>query len=302
MPNMSETVLNQKRSGIREIVDLSHDIEGVYHMEIGEPLFNTPDHIIEEGCKALKTGFTKYTPNSGFALLTQGIAERLNNDYNLSLKPENIVVTVGGVQAIASSVRVLTEVGDEVLIPDPGWPNYETIVVTSRAVPVKYTLKKENGYFPAVEDLKKLITPKTKVLIINTPSNPTGTVIPESVMRSIIEFASAYDIFVISDEVYEKIIFDGKHTSALSYDKDGRVIAIYTFSKTYAMTGWRIGYAASTEKIISQMVKMQEAFISCAPGCIAKSGQRCDCRPAGLHRIYDGGLPGEQGNRFFNTG
>ena len=152
-----------------------------------------------------------------------------------------------------------------------------------------------------MEDLEKLITPKTKVLIINSPSNPTGAVIPEGVMRSIIEFASANDIFVISDEVYEKIIFDGEHTSALSYDKGRkRSLPSIRFQKTYAMTGWRIGYAVSTEKIISQMGQDAGGFYILRSGCIAKSGQRCDYGPARLHRIYDGGVPGEPGDRFLH--
>ncbi|MGE5629672.1 MAG: pyridoxal phosphate-dependent aminotransferase [Caulobacteraceae bacterium] len=273
MPNMSQMVINQKRSGIREIVELSLGMDGVYHMEIGEPLFDTPKHIIEAGCNALRSGYTKYTPNAGFPFLTKAISERLNRDYGLALKSGNIVVTAGGVQAIAGAVRVLTEIGDEVLVPDPGWPNYDTIIMASGAVPVKYKLKPENSFYPCFEEMEKLITSRTKVLIVNTPSNPLGVVFPEEVMKRIAEFARSKDLFVISDEVYEKIVFEGKHISALPYDTDGRVVAIYTMSKTYAMTGWRIGYAASTERIISQMTKMQEAYVSCAPSAFQKAAE-----------------------------
>lgn len=309
MPNMSQMVLNQKRSGIREIVELSIGMDGVYHMEIGEPLFDTPKHIIEAGCNALKSGYTKYAPNAGFPFLTKAISERLNRDYGLNLKSGNVVVTAGGVQAIAGAVRVLTEIGDEVLVPDPGWPNYDTIIMASGAVPVKYKLKPENKFYPCFEDLEKLITSKTKVIIVNTPSNPLGVVFPEEVMKSIVEFARSKDLFIISDEVYEKIVFEGKHISALSYDTDGRVAAIYTMSKTYAMTGWRIGYAVSAEGIISQMVKMQEAYVSCAPSAFQKAAEAALIGPQDcieyMKKAYDknrktaGAILSEYGIDFF---
>lgn len=273
MPKMAQMVVNQKRSGIREIVELSQGIEGVYHMEIGEPLFQTPMNIIEAGCKALKEGYTKYTPNAGFMPLRKAISDRLNNDYKLALKPENTVVTTGGVQAIANAVRVLTEIGDEVLLPDPGWPNYENIIMSTGAVPVRYTLTPENGFLPSFEELKKLITPKTKVLIVNTPSNPLGVIFPEKIMKEIVSFVKENDLFLISDEVYEKIVFKGKHVSALNYDTDGRVVAIYTMSKSYAMTGWRVGYAVASENIIAQMTKMQEAYVSCTPSVSQKAAE-----------------------------
>ena len=273
MPKMAQMVVNQKRSGIREIVELSQGMEGVYHMEIGEPLFQTPMNIIEAGYRALKEGYTKYTPNAGFMSLRKAISDRLNNDYGLSLKPENTVVTAGGIQAIANAIRVLTEIGDEVLIPDPGWPNYENVIMSAGAVSVRYTLTPENGFLPFFEELKKLITGRTKVLIANTPSNPLGVVFPEKTMKELVSFAKEKDLFLISDEVYEKIVFQGKHVSALNYDIDGRVVTIYTMSKSYAMTGWRIGYAVASENIIAQMTKMQEAYVSCTPSVSQKAAE-----------------------------
>lgn len=273
MLNLSEIVLKQKRSGIREIVDLSQGIEGVFHMEIGEPLFQTPEHIINAGCAALKNGFTKYTPNAGFLSLRKAAAERLNRDYDLCLEPENIVVTTGGVEAIASTVRVMTNIGDEVLIPDPGWPNYQLIIASAGAVPVQYTLKQENGYLPDIADIEARLTDKSKVLVINTPSNPLGVVFPDKKIKELVDFAKKHNLFIISDEVYEKIVYDGKHATALKYNDDERIVAIYTMSKSYAMTGWRVGYAVAAKSIATQLIKMQEAYVSCTPSVSQKAAE-----------------------------
>ncbi|MGI9950748.1 aminotransferase class I/II-fold pyridoxal phosphate-dependent enzyme [Moorellaceae bacterium AZ2] len=242
-------------------------------MEIGEPLFSTPPHIIEAAHEAARAGFTKYTANAGNQSLREKIANRLNADYALSLKPENIVVTVGGVGAISSSVRVLTDLGDEVLLPDPGWPNYEMIVACAGAVPKRYKLYKEKGFLPDISDLEKLLTRRTKVLIINSPSNPLGVVFPADLMKDLVNFAKKRDLFIISDEVYEKIIFEGRHASALSFDTDGRVIAAFSFSKTYAMTGWRVGYAVANESVAQHIAKLQEAYVSCTSSVSQKAAE-----------------------------
>lgn len=273
MPELSRLTVGLKRSGIREIMDLAIEMKDVIRLEVGEPLFSTPPHIIEAAYEAAKAGFTRYTANAGLLSLRQAIAERLNNDYGLELTFRNVVVTVGGVGALSGAIRALTDLGDEVLIPDPGWPNYETITTCAGARPRYYQLDPEKGFLPSIANLESVATPKTKVLILNSPSNPLGVVFPEEVIRDIVEFARQRDLFVISDEVYDKMIFDGKHTSALSIDTDGRVIGVFSFSKSYAMTGWRVGYIAAAEHIATQIAKIQEAYVSCASGVSQKAAE-----------------------------
>ncbi|SMB95289.1 aspartate aminotransferase [Thermanaeromonas toyohensis ToBE] len=273
MRELSKLVTGLRRSGIREIGDLAASMQDVIHLEIGEPLFSTPPHIIEAASEAARVGFTKYTPNAGLMSVRKVIAQRLNEDYHLKLTPENIVVTVGGIGAISSAVRALIDLGDEVLIPDPGWPNYEMTVKCAGAVPRRYQLDQLKGFVPSIEDLEKVVTPKTKVLIINSPSNPLGTVFPEAVMRDLVAFARRHDLYIISDEVYEKIIFEGTHASALSFDTDGRVVAVFSFSKTYAMTGWRIGYAVAAEPVAKEIAKLQEVYVSSAASVSQKAAE-----------------------------
>jgi len=273
MPDLSQLASGLKRSGIRVIMDLAMGMTDIVRLEVGEPLFSTPEHIVQAGCTALQEGFTKYTPNAGILSLREVIARRLNLDYGLNLSADNIVITVGGVGAVSSAVRALTDIGDEVLISDPCWPNYEMIIACAGGVPKRYQLDPEQGFLPTLANIEKVLTPKSKVLIINTPSNPLGIVYPEKVMRELVEFARQHDLFIISDEVYEKIIFEGQHTSALSFDRDGRVVGVFSFSKTYAMTGWRVGYAVAAAPVADLITKLQEAYVSCTPGVAQKAAE-----------------------------
>jgi len=273
MPSVSKMIKGLKRSGIRELMELSAEMDQVIHLEVGEPLFDTPAGIIEEAFRKAREGFTKYTPNRGFTSLRASCAERLNKDYGLQLSYENIIITVGAVSALAIAVRALINPGEEVLIPDPGWPNYDMIINCANGIPQPYRLKPEEGFLPRIADLEQRITLKTKAIIINTPSNPLGTVYPPEVMKEIVEFAKDKDLFVISDEVYEKIIYTGEHTSALSYDSDDQVIATFSFSKTYAMTGWRVGYIAASQALCNEVGKLQEAYVSCACSVSQKAAE-----------------------------
>ena len=273
MPELSKLALSQKRSGIRDIMDLSASMEDIIHLEVGEPLFNTPSHIIEAAFKAAEEGYTKYTASAGLTSLRKIISDRLNKDYNLNLNSDEVVVTVGGIGAITSSLRALTDLGDEVLVPDPCWPNYQMIISCIGAVPIRYPLDPDRDYQPDLAEMEKLITQKTKVIIINSPSNPLGVVFPEKIVQELVDFARRKDLYIISDEVYEKIIFRGKHVSALSFDTDGRVIGTFSLAKTYAMTGWRLGYAVAAKPVATQIAKLQEAFVSCAPSISQKAAE-----------------------------
>lgn len=292
MPELSKLTTGLRRVGTRVIMDLALAMgaKDIAHLEVGEPLFETPAHVVEAAAQAAREGFTKYTPNAGILSLRQAIAGRLGDDYGLRLTPENIAVTAGGVGAVSTALRALTDIDDEVLIPDPGWPNYDLIVSVAGAVPKRYRLERTRGFLPSVHDLEKVVTPKTRVIIINSPSNPLGTVFPPKLVEALVDFAVRRDLFVISDEVYDQFVYEGKHTSALSFDLDGRVVGVFSVSKTYAMTGWRIGYAVASKAVAEQMVKLQEAYVACAPSVSQKAAEAAirgpqDCIEA-MRRTY----------------
>lgn len=273
MPALSNTVLKIERSGIRVIMDLALELENVIRLEVGEPLFTTPIHIIEGTKKAVEGGFTKYTANSGILSLRESISNHVNIKLGLNTASQNILISVGAVGAIAGTLRAFVDAGDEVLIPNPGWPNYKMMVECMNAVPKLYKLHPENNFLPSFEELERAVSSKTKVLIINSPSNPLGVVFPEKTIMELVEFAKKHDLYIISDEVYNEIIFEGNHISAITHDTDGRVIGIFSFSKTYAMTGYRIGYAIADQSVVSQLAKLQEASVACASSISQKAAE-----------------------------
>lgn len=273
MPHMSDLALGLAQSGIRRIMNAAITRPHVIRLEVGEPRFATPRHIVDAAYEGALAGYTKYTANWGIPELRTAIAERVTLDTGRAVPPEMIGVTVGAVGAIYGIVRVLVDPGDEVLIPDPGWPNYRMLVTACAARPVDYHLREYEGFIPSREVLEAAVSPRTKAIIINTPSNPLGTVIPAGAMSELVAFARDHDLWVISDEVYEKIVFFGEHVSALRFDTDERVVVASGFSKSYAMTGWRIGYAVAPEPVIAQLAKMQESYVSCTPGPSQKAAE-----------------------------
>ncbi len=266
MANISESVLREPRSGIRKIFEMSLEIPGAIHLEIGEPLFDTPAHIVEAGCSALRQGYTKYTPNAGIGELREAIAANRTNEYGYTITAGNVLVGIGGVEVINAVFRALCEPGDEVLIPDPSWPNYKMMATISNTRAVSYHLRPENGFYPDMEELESLISPKTKLLVINSPSNPVGVVFDSGMMRKLIDFVERHDIFLLSDEAYERILYAGDYVSPLKIKASPHLIAAHTMSKTYAMTGWRVGYIIAGEEVIGAVTKLQEAYISSTPG------------------------------------
>lgn len=272
MRTTNESLEQMPRSGIRVIMDLAADMEGVIHMELGEPSFQTPGHIVEAGCKALRDGFTKYTPNNGLKSLREAVVNRLLRD-GYQPKLEQIGISPGSVFALVQAITACTNAGDEVLLSDPGWPNYYMQVVASGRVPVMYPLREECHFEPQISDLESLITERTRVLVINTPSNPTGSVYSRKTVEDLVDFARRHDIYIVSDEVYDKIVFDGTHFSPLFLDPDDRVISIFGVSKSYAMTGWRVGYYCAPRQIVSQMNKLIEPYVSCAPAVSQKAAE-----------------------------
>jgi len=254
-------------------MDLAAHRDEVFHLELGEPGFPTPQHIQEAATRAMKEGFTKYTPNAGLLSLRKSILRKVREDNRIDAQLEQIAVTPGSVFALASALMAVAEPGDEVLIPDPGWPNYNMQAIVLGFRPVFYPLRQESGFRPMVEEIEPLLGSRTRAIVINTPSNPTGAVYPEETIEELLDLAVRHDIFLISDETYEKIVFDGSHSSPATLDPDGRVIAIYGFSKTYAMTGWRVAYYVAPREIAPQMNKLIEPFVSCASSVSQKAAE-----------------------------
>ena len=250
------------RSGIREMMDLAATLEDVIHLELGEPDFPTPPHVVEAVQKALRGGDVKYTLSRGDIELRRLIAEKLRQRNGIDAQPERVVVTTGGTSAVFAALLATIESGDGVLIPDPGWPTFEVATLLARGRPVRYSLSPESGFQPDLDELD-LLARDARVLILNSPSNPTGAVLPRATVERILEIAARHDLLILSDEVYEEIVFEGETVSPASLDEDGRVISVFSFSKDYAMTGWRIGYMHGSRDIVEAVVRIQEAMIAC---------------------------------------
>lgn len=251
-------------SGIRRLFELASKMPEVINLGIGEPDFDTPKHIKKAAIKALEEGYTHYTSNAGLPELREAIARKLRRDNDIDASIDEIIVTVGGEQALANAIFTLIKPRDEVLIPSPAFVAYRPLIQIAGGIPVEVPVKEDNEFCPVIDDLRKYVTERTKALIINTPCNPTGAVYSRKLLEEITDFAVEHDLIVISDEAYEKIVFEGKHVSIASLNgiKD-RVVSIFTFSKTYAMTGWRLGYAVARKDIIDKMVKLNMYIVAC---------------------------------------
>lgn len=261
--DVRSAVQQMQRSGIRQVMDLAWATPGVIHLEVGEPDFPTPAHISEAAIRAIHDGETRYTPNAGVGQLREALADKVARRNAIPASSENVVVAAGAVEAIFASMLCMLDPGDEILLPDPGWPNFRMMATLLSATPRFYRLSGENGFLPDADQIASLITPKTKALLLNSPSNPLGNVIPRDLARQIYEVAAQNDLWIISDECYDEIVFDSTRYSIGSEDPDGRVVSTYSVSKTYAMTGWRVGYAIAPTTIVGEMAKVQEPVISC---------------------------------------
>lgn len=259
-------------SGVRRMFNLAQKYENVINLTVGEPDFDTPKHIVEAAIEAMRKAYTHYTPNAGLMVFREAVAEKVKKENGIDADPETeVMATVGAMGALSLAMLAIIDRGDEVLIPDPGFPSYKAQVILAGGHPVPYLLEEEDDFSIRVEKIEKLVTRRTKAIILNTPSNPTGTVLDEKVLRCISELAIEKDLIVISDEAYEAITYDGvKHVSIASLpDMKERTISIFTLSKTYAMTGWRIGFAVANKEIIGQMTKLQE-HVSAHPSSISQ--------------------------------
>ena len=264
---LSDTIVQIKPSGIRKFFDIVSEMKDAISLGVGEPDFETPWHIRDEGIYSLEKGRTFYTSNAGLKELKIEICNYLKRRYNLSYHYENeVLVTVGGSEAIDIAMRAMVNPGDEVLIPQPSYVSYEPCALLTGAKPVIINLKHENQFRLTAQELEEAITEKTKLLVLPFPNNPTGAIMERKDLEEIAEVIKKYDIFVISDEIYSELCYTDQHVSIANIaDMQERTILINGFSKSYAMTGWRLGYACGPKEIIEQMTKIHQFCIMCAP-------------------------------------
>ncbi|MFF2347642.1 pyridoxal phosphate-dependent aminotransferase [Pseudarthrobacter sp. NPDC058119] len=263
MPSLSKTSLSVPASGIRRIFELANELDDVIQLSIGEPEIAVAPHILEAGSSAWSDDVTNYTPNSGMALLRTAIAEKLQSHNGYAVDHDQIHVTAGGAQALHMAMCMTLSSGDEVLVPNPGYATFTMAAKLVGAVPVPYELTSERGFTPSIEGLEKLVTANTKALLVNSPSNPLGVVYSREVLAELLNFAARNDLWIISDEVYEYLTFGSDFLSMAAIDRCNRVFGVYSLSKTYALTGARVGYLVTPPGMAEVFRAAQEAIVSC---------------------------------------
>ena len=246
---IAKRIAAMPRAGIRVIFDAAQKYPEAIHMEIGQPDFPTPPAICRAAWEAIQAGQTRYTPNPGTLELRQAIARNLSTTRGVQLATDEIVVTTGGMGALATAFEAMIDPEDEILLPDPGWPNYVMQVLCAGGRSVSYNLDAKQGYQPNLADIAAKITPRTKAILVNSPGNPTGSIISAPAADALLDLVEQHNLLLISDEVYDNIIFEGVFTSFLRSDRRARVLYVNSFSKTFAMTGWRVGYLVAPHSI-----------------------------------------------------
>ncbi len=264
---LSKKIVTIQPSGIRKFFDIVSEMPDAISLGVGEPDFDTPWHVREEGIHSLEMGRTFYTSNAGLKELKEEISKYLERRYHTVYNPtDEIMVTVGGSEAIDIAMRAMLDPGDEVLIPQPSYVSYLPCAILANGVPVIIELKAENEFRLTAEQLEQAITDKTKLLVLPFPNNPTGAVMERADLEAIAEVVIKHDLFVLSDEIYSELTYLEEHVSIASLPGMWeRTITINGFSKSYAMTGWRLGYACGPKEIIKQMLKIHQFAIMCAP-------------------------------------
>lgn len=264
---LSERIVTIQPSGIRKFFDVVNEMKDAISLGVGEPDFDTPWRIREEGIYSLERGRTFYTSNAGLMELKEEIAKYLERKIHVSYKPKkNIIVTVGGSEGIDIALRAMLDPGDEVLIPQPCYVSYHPCTILAGGVPVVIPLQERNKFKLTREELEEKITEKTKILVLPFPNNPTGSIMTKEDLEPIVEAVIEHDLYVLSDEIYSELTYGVDHVSIASFPgMKERTIVINGFSKGFAMTGWRLGYACGPEQIIEQMLKIHQFAIMCAP-------------------------------------
>lgn len=267
MKELNPEVLGIKPSGIRKFFDLVSEMKDAISLGVGEPDFETPWHIREEGIHSLEQGRTFYSSNAGLMELRNAISDKVREEHGISYHAkEEVMVTVGGSEAIDLAMRVILTPGDEVLIPEPCYVSYLPCAKMAYGVPVPIQLEEKDEFRLTPEKLEKAITEKTKLLVLPFPNNPTGGIMEERDLEAIVPIILKHNLYVLTDEIYSALSYKGKHHSIIEFPgMRERTVYINGFSKAYAMTGWRLGYACAEERILKQMLKLHQFAIMCAP-------------------------------------
>ncbi len=263
MPSLAQHILSVPGSGIRRIHEIALRLDDVISLAVGEPDVPVAPHIAAAAKAAWDANHTNYTANGGIAPLREAIVAKLARDNGIHVDTEQVWVTIGATQGLHQAMALTLAPGDEVLVPDPGYTTFTMNARMLGAVPVPYPLRPEAGFMPSIDELERVVTDRTRVIIINSPSNPLGTIFPRELLADLLDFARRHDLWVISDEVYEAFTWAGEHVSIASLDTEDRVFSVFSLSKTYAMTGIRVGYLVTPPGLAATMRTVQEASISC---------------------------------------
>ncbi|MBN9036341.1 MAG: aminotransferase class I/II-fold pyridoxal phosphate-dependent enzyme [Rhizobiales bacterium] len=252
------------QSGVRKMMELAWGRADVVHLEVGEPGFDTPDHVKEAAAKAARDGKTKYSPTPGLPELREVAAAKIRRVNGIDCETSQVLVTNGGANALFGIFGTVLGAGDSILLPNPGWSNFTMMTKAFGARPLYYDLAGGNGYLPDVDQLASLVDDTTRALLLNSPSNPLGTVLDRRKAEELFAFAEERDLWIVSDECYDQIDFSGRHVSIGSLEpKPERVISVFSFSKVYAMTGWRVGYAALPKRVVDPMLGLLQPSVMC---------------------------------------
>lgn len=290
---VSKTIVDIKPSGIRKFFDIVATMKDAISLGVGEPDFDTPWRIRDEGIYSLTKGKTHYTSNTGLLELREAISDYLKRKYSLSYDPASeVMVTVGGSEAIDIALRAMLDPGDEVIIPQPSYVSYTPCTILAGGKPVVIDLKEENCFRLTAKELLDAITEKTKILILPFPNNPTGAIMEQEDIEAIARVVIEHDLFVLTDEIYSELTYKGNHVSIASLPgMKERTVYINGFSKAFAMTGWRLGYACAPENILKQMLKIHQFAIMCAPvtsqHAAIEALKNCDAEVSAMKMEYD---------------
>ncbi|NTW41779.1 MAG: pyridoxal phosphate-dependent aminotransferase [Cellulomonadaceae bacterium] len=253
-----------QRSGIRTLMELATADPLAVRLEIGEPDVPTPAHVLAAAARDALAGHTGYTSSAGTAELRSALAEKLGRVNGLVVDPADVLATHGAMHGLSMAFAATLGPGDEVLVPDPEFPNWRMAAIAAGADVHTYPTRAADGFVPRIEDIEAAVTPRTKVLLVCSPNNPTGAVYPAALLEAVVDLARRHDLWVFSDECYEVITFDAPHVSPATFDTDHRVLSFFSFSKTYAMTGWRMGYVVSPRRELSELLaQVAEATVAC---------------------------------------
>jgi aspartate aminotransferase/aminotransferase len=266
MTRLGETFAHAPRSGIREMLERALARPGTVHLELGDPDFSTPAHIVDAAHRAAAEGFTHYTPAAGLPSLRELIAARVR------AAAEQVVVTTGACGGLFALLRVLLDAGDELLVPDPGWTGYAAIAGALGARVRSYALDRSRGFALDPVAVETAVTPATRAIALNSPGNPAGNVADRDALRRVVDLAEQHDLWVVSDEAYEAFVYEGAHTSAAAAS-EGPVIGVFTCSKTYAMTGWRVGWVVAPPDVARLVARAQEATVTCVSTVSQKAAE-----------------------------